>query len=83
MSAPLSTSPFKDFHEPKASNIHDFESNRIRTTIDEEKAQPTIDQVHENIVDWDGPNDPDNPLNWPLSKSFGHVIIVAVLSMIV
>ena len=37
----------------------------------------------DNIVDWDGPDDPDNPLNWPGRKSFGHVIIVAVLSMVV
>ncbi|KIM97316.1 hypothetical protein OIDMADRAFT_130385 [Oidiodendron maius Zn] len=39
--------------------------------------------VGDNIVDWDGPDDPDNPLNWPGRKSFGHVIIVAVLSMVV
>ncbi|TGJ82081.1 hypothetical protein E0Z10_g6695 [Xylaria hypoxylon] len=34
-------------------------------------------------VDWSGPGDPENPQNWPTQKSFGHVIIVAVLSMIV
>lgn len=39
--------------------------------------------VGDNIVDWDGPDDPDNPLNWPGRKSFGHVIIVAALSMVV
>ncbi|KAI1167371.1 major facilitator superfamily domain-containing protein [Nemania serpens] len=35
------------------------------------------------LVDWSGPSDPQNPLNWPSQKSFGHVVIVAVLSMIV
>ncbi|GAP89764.1 putative fluconazole resistance protein 1 [Rosellinia necatrix] len=35
------------------------------------------------LVDWSGPGDPENPLNWPRKKSFGHVIIVALLSMIV
>ncbi|KAI1427571.1 putative MFS multidrug transporter [Xylaria sp. FL1777] len=34
-------------------------------------------------VDWSGPSDPENPQNWPTQKSFGHVIIVAVLSMVV
>ncbi|KAI1144958.1 putative MFS multidrug transporter [Nemania diffusa] len=34
-------------------------------------------------VDWSGPDDTENPLNWPGHKSFGHVIIVAVLSMVV
>ena len=35
------------------------------------------------LVDWSGPDDPENPQNWPGNKSFGHIIIVAVLSMIV
>ncbi|KAI0543223.1 major facilitator superfamily domain-containing protein [Xylaria digitata] len=34
-------------------------------------------------VDWSGPDDPENPQNWPGQKGFGHVIIVAILSMVV
>ncbi|KAF3480936.1 uncharacterized protein GIQ15_06283 [Arthroderma uncinatum] len=34
-------------------------------------------------VDWDGPEDLENPLNWPAREGFGHVIIVAALSMTV
>ncbi|KAJ2995922.1 hypothetical protein NUW58_g1138 [Xylaria curta] len=34
------------------------------------------------LVDWSGPDDVENPLNWPKRKSFGHVVIVAILSMI-
>lgn len=37
----------------------------------------------DNTVDWDGPCDAANPINWPTRKSFGHVVIVAVLSMVV
>lgn len=37
----------------------------------------------DDIVDWDGPDDPNNPLNWPESQRLAHVIIVAVLSMVV
>ncbi|KAJ3579442.1 hypothetical protein NPX13_g1125 [Xylaria arbuscula] len=48
---------------------HDLETGRIK----EESL----------LVDWSGPDDPENPQNWPARKSFGHVIIVAVLSMIV
>jgi hypothetical protein len=36
----------------------------------------------DDAVDWDGPDDPKNPRNWTARKSFGHVIIVAVLSMV-
>ncbi|KAI0452158.1 major facilitator superfamily domain-containing protein [Xylaria acuta] len=35
------------------------------------------------LIDWSGPGDAENPLNWSRQKSFGHVIIVAILSMIV
>ncbi|TQV94381.1 hypothetical protein V2A60_002589 [Cordyceps javanica] len=37
----------------------------------------------DDIVDWDGPEDPSNPLNWPARKRFGHVVIVSLLSMMV
>jgi len=36
----------------------------------------------DNLVDWDGPEDPENPLNWPTHKNFGHVILVSVISLI-
>ncbi|KAK7753328.1 hypothetical protein SLS62_004618 [Diatrype stigma] len=38
---------------------------------------------NQDIVDWDGPSDPNNPLNWPPRKRFGHIVIVAMLSMTV
>ncbi|KAH7130283.1 MFS multidrug transporter-like protein [Dendryphion nanum] len=28
-----------------------------------------------NIDDWNGPDDPDNPLNWPLGRKLYHVIV--------
>ena len=35
-----------------------------------------------HLVDWDGPNDPSNPINWPDYKRWAHIIIVAVLGLI-
>ncbi len=35
-----------------------------------------------NIIDWDGPNDAANPINWPSSKRWAHIIIVAILGLI-
>jgi hypothetical protein len=35
-----------------------------------------------NIVDWDGPKDPDNPLNWPASKKNFHVAIVSIFTLV-
>ncbi|KAE9379894.1 MFS general substrate transporter [Stipitochalara longipes BDJ] len=35
-----------------------------------------------DIVDWDGPNDPENPLNWPRRKRVSHVVLVSVITFI-
>ncbi|GKZ23771.1 hypothetical protein AbraIFM66951_004137 [Aspergillus brasiliensis] len=35
-----------------------------------------------NIIDWDGPQDPENPHNWPEHKRWAHVIVVALISLV-
>jgi hypothetical protein len=32
-------------------------------------------------LDWDGPDDPENPHNWPLGKKIMHIVIPAVISL--
>jgi hypothetical protein len=33
------------------------------------------------VLDWDGPDDPDNPHNWPMEKKIMHIIAPAVISL--
>lgn len=35
-----------------------------------------------NVVDWDGPDDALNPLNWPSRKRWAHVVMVALLALV-
>jgi hypothetical protein len=35
-------------------------------------------ETKDNIVDWDGPNDPQNPQNWPSWKRMTQVILASV-----
>lgn len=35
-----------------------------------------------NIVDWDGPDDPENPMNWSRNKKITAIVIVAVLAFL-
>lgn len=35
-----------------------------------------------NIVDWEGPDDPKNPLNWASSKKLAALTIVSLVTMI-
>lgn len=44
-----------------------------------EKSDETIDP---NIVDWDGPDDPSNPMNWPPWKVKAHIFLVSSITFI-
>jgi hypothetical protein len=33
--------------------------------------------VVQQVLDWDSPQDPDNPQNWPLGKKVYHTLCVA------
>jgi hypothetical protein len=38
----------------------------------------TIEQgTKDNIVDWDGPDDPQNPRNWPAWKRMTQVVLAS------
>ena len=35
-----------------------------------------------NIVDWDGPDDPANPMNWPSAKKLTAIGIVSLITVL-
>jgi hypothetical protein len=35
-----------------------------------------------NIVTWDGPDDPTNPMNWTMRKKWSNVAVLSVLTII-
>lgn len=47
----------------------------------EKTSSSTGAMVDANIVDWDGPNDPTNPLNWSSTKKNLHVVIVSLFTL--
>ncbi|KAB8230050.1 MFS transporter [Aspergillus alliaceus] len=59
-------------HSSSSSNIA---PGQLESGVLEKKADS-------NIVDWDGPEDPGNPRNWPKQKRWAHVIIVSILALI-
>lgn len=36
----------------------------------------------ENVVDWDGPDDPANPLNWSAGRKWANIITFSTITMI-
>ena len=35
-----------------------------------------------DIVEWDGPNDPENPLNWSAGRKWANIITFSTITMI-
>jgi hypothetical protein len=35
-----------------------------------------------NIVTWDGPNDPENPMNWSAAKKYSAIGIVSFITLL-
>lgn len=62
-------------HHPVRS--HDLENNNAPSPVTHEKAPQDS-----NIVDWNGPDDPENPLNWPSAKKITAISIVSLICML-
>lgn len=60
------------------------------TSIDEEKAIPvsvsklkgTQYNYDPNIVDWDGPDDPEMAMNWPSKKKWTMTLLLSTLTLL-
>ncbi|KAI0424993.1 major facilitator superfamily domain-containing protein [Xylaria sp. FL1042] len=68
---------------PSPSLEADTEGNSAGSDIPlEARNSLATEECHDpNIVDWDGPSDPENPYNWPKSKKLAHVLIVSAFSL--
>jgi hypothetical protein len=69
------------------------EPEKVRTSEDEDEEEGSVPRrhdlegapVHRTVTaqDWTGPNDPENPHNWPLWKRVWHTIPPALLAFTV
>lgn len=70
-------------NEAKCTSPHDVEAGPTDAETQQAAASSEGKVIDPNIVDWDGPNDPQNPMNWPQSTRTGHVILVSAITLIV
>lgn len=59
---------------------HDPEQDEIAEEIRQQAAEKSKDP---NLVEWDGPNDPGNPMNWPTSKKWRVTISLGLMTFCV
>ena len=60
------------------NELAEWSDNSNNSQVDYASNAPSGDHV---LVDWDGPNDPKNPKNWPHSAFLIHTILVSMLCL--
>ncbi|KAJ5404867.1 Major facilitator superfamily domain general substrate transporter [Penicillium sp. CMV-2018d] len=55
--------------------------SEIEASVDDTDLSKPIELKDPNVIDWDGPDDPANPLNWPASRKNIHVAIVSIFTL--
>lgn len=78
----------KDDHalstKTRNSMADDIEANAgQQTALDEKVGDTAAAEAHDpNIVDWDGPDDPQNPLNWSAKLRYTNVAIISTVTVL-
>ncbi|KAI1379592.1 MFS general substrate transporter [Hypoxylon crocopeplum] len=44
--------------------------------------ETNVDEKDVNVVDWDGPNDPENPMNWSDKKKWLNICILSIMTIV-
>lgn len=60
----------------------DIEKGERSDSVSSEEEVEEANDDDPNIVFWDGPDDPQNPMNWPFSKKWGTVIMVSGITFL-
>ena len=61
----------------------DLEANVSASSQTSDSDQKKEDQAEDpNAVDWDGPDDPKNPMNWPAWKTNAQIFLVSAITFI-
>jgi hypothetical protein len=69
--------------DSKRSNMQahdgDLEKAGLASNIRETAAREDKDQT---LIDWDGPDDPQKPVNWPAKEKWTNIILLSALTLL-
>lgn len=68
---------------PSNSRIFDGDIEKVITQPDLEAGNATAAKKVVTAQDWTGPDDPENPFNWSMTKRVYHVTIVGLMGFTV
>lgn len=68
----------------KGIESHAHSTHTGDATLSEEPSNDAVEEEESdpNIVDWDGPDDPENPQNWKASKKWGIIAALGLVTLI-
>ncbi|KAF7312747.1 MFS polyamine transporter [Mycena indigotica] len=69
----LAVAPLRPMTSPTSSR------STPTTVAAAESSQPTVEEI---VVDWNGPDDPENPKNWSRSKKWAATAVVSAFTLI-
>lgn len=70
---------------PASSNLEkevDLEAGHGSEDSDKKQPETTKPEADPNIVDWDGPDDPQNPVNWSEKLKWANVAVIASITFL-
>ncbi|KAF2266391.1 MFS general substrate transporter [Lojkania enalia] len=79
---PSDISPGVDIEKGGRSNAVSTHSDERTLSGEEPPIGEATGQNDPDVVDWDGPDDPENPLNWPASKKWGNIAVLSAVTLI-
>ena len=65
-----------------SSNAGDLEKGPTDSLSGQDEQNQDDSSRDPNIVDWDGPDDPENPLNWNLKKKGTLVASISIITFL-
>lgn len=54
----------------------------MSSTQDKDIVSTTAQTVDPDIVDWDGPDDKENPLNWPARRKWMNIGLLSIITLL-
>ena len=65
---------------PTSSDLEqevDLEAGHRSEDFDKKESETDTVEVYSNLVDWDGPDDPKNPINWSEKLKWANIAVIA------
>jgi hypothetical protein len=74
----------KDIEKDAISGRGSHISSRAESTIEgiDQDQLPAQEENDPNLVDWDGPDDPENPMNWTTTRKWAAISVISGITFL-